>query len=334
MAVRYYEEAEKNLSSSIEANPGQVLAYEAMATLYDRQEKSEEEVTDLLHRAIKNGSTNPNVHLRYAQRFVSSLDIATVELAAETTASVMESLRFVMREAPELTDAARLFGFLALFSEAARKEGLQVVTGALERDPGNSSLLFMLGQLRAKEGAYAAARAIFGQLLDRELDDGFKASVRRQYDYVDAQIELEAQRRAEATSANDDHADEATDDIESAAATDEVRELALERSDGTKLVEVRGTLIRFDCNEGHRFIIEAEGLTYALAVVDLKGTSIFENGEHVGSREFYCGPLDERVIVRYIPAPSEQRNCRANGAIGFHPLHQTVVGTSEAICAP
>ena len=37
MAARYYDEAETSLANSIEANPDQVTAYEAMAILRDRQ---------------------------------------------------------------------------------------------------------------------------------------------------------------------------------------------------------------------------------------------------------------------------------------------------------
>ena len=71
----------------------------------------------------------------------------------------------------------------------------------------------------------------------------------------------------------------------------------------TEIVEVRGELVRFDCTEGHRFIVDAGDLVYALDIVDLARVDILENGERVGTRDFYCGPLDELVVVRYIPAP-------------------------------
>ncbi len=83
MAMRYYDEAETSLASSIEANPDQVTAYEAMANLRDRQGKSAE-ASSFLERAIRNGSTNPYVHLRHAQLFVSSHGGTASKLREET----------------------------------------------------------------------------------------------------------------------------------------------------------------------------------------------------------------------------------------------------------
>ncbi len=306
MAARYYDEAETSLANSIEANPDQVTAYKAMAILRDRQGKSAE-ATSFLERAIRNGSTNPHVHLRHAQLFVSSHGGTASKLREETTVPVMDSLRLVIREAPELTDAARLFGFLALFHAEKREEGLQVATDALERDPGNPSLVFVVGQLYAKDGNYATARAIYQKLLDRELDPGFNASVRRQYDYADAKLKLEAQQAAAAARAAEGEAVAGVDESASAATADEVADVTRtpvgDIVPSTENVEVRGKLVRFDCTEGHRFIVDAGDLVYALDIVDLARVEILENGERVGTRDFYCGPLDELVVVRYIPAP-------------------------------
>ena len=74
----------------------------------------------------------------------------------------------------------------------------------------------------------------------------------------------------------------------------------------TEIGEVRGKLVRFDCTEGLRFIVDADDLVYLLDIVDLARVKILENGESVGTRDFYCGPLDELVVVRYIPAPVEE----------------------------
>lgn len=303
MAVGYLDEAEKSLAVSIEANPGQVTAYEAMASLRDRQGKTDE-VAALLERAIRNGSTNPHVQLRRVQLFVQAHESTIADLADETTASVMDSLRFVVNEAPDLTDAARLFGFLALFHEESREEGLQIVTDALERDQGNSSLMFMSGQLRAKGGDYAGALGLYKKLLDRQLNSEFKAAVRRQYDFVDAKLEIEAQRSADVSGGAEGGVGAKADDSSAAASADA----------NTKTVEIRGTLVRFDCSQGHRFIVESEGLTYVLAMVADR-VSILENGEPVASREFYCGPLDEHVIVRYIPEPVEKGSVERTGRL-------------------
>lgn len=197
MAARYDAEAESSLSRSIEADPDQAIAYEAFAGLRERQDRTAESLA-LFERAIRNGSTNPFVHLRYGQLAVRSKGDDASAMTADVTAPIMESMRVVIRAAPELTEASRLFGFVSLFSTETLEEGESVVKRALEREPENASLEFILGQLYAKKGSYAAARVILKRILDRELAPAFTASVRRQFDFADAKVKYEAELAAKA----------------------------------------------------------------------------------------------------------------------------------------
>lgn len=316
VATRYDAEAEATLSRSIEKNPDQVIAYEAMANLLDRQRKSVE-ASGFLERAIRNGSTNPYVHLRHAQIYVESRDGTETSLNGDATIPVMESLRFVLRQAPELTDAARLFGFLALFRDETREEAFRIVSEALRREPAKPSLLFMLGQLHAENGSYAAAGTIYRRLLERELDPGFTASVRRQLDFADARARVEAQRVAAEAAARAAGGDAVTGAAAPppAEATEKTRTPLSDRIPRTEIVEVRGKLIRFDCSDGHRFIVAAGDLFYSLGIADLARVEILENGQNVGTRDFYCGPLDEDVVVRYLPVPGESSGKERSGRL-------------------
>lgn len=311
VATRYDEEAEAALTSSIEAKPDQVAAYESLAALRERQQRPTEALP-FYTRAVRNGSSNPHVHLRYAQIWANEAD--SNRRPEEEEAAVLDSLRLVLRDAPELTAAAELFGYLSLDDAETRVEGHRVVSQALERDPNDPSLVFMLGQLYSQDGAYAAARALFRRLLDGELDPAFNATVRRQYDYADTRLKQEAARAAAAAAARaaanasgtepSAPGDEAGTDsvtVPSGYAKDATR--VDEVSTVQEIQEVRGTLVRFDCTDGHRFVVSAGDVTYTLEIVDLARVEILENGKHAGTRELYCGPQDGSVVVRFMPAP-------------------------------
>jgi tetratricopeptide (TPR) repeat protein len=319
-ATGYYSEAETSLARSIEAKPDQVVAYEAMAIVRRRQERFSD-VANFLERAIQQGSTNPYVHLGYARDFVNARDANASSAGEPTPALVFESLRFVMREGPELVDAARLFAFLALFEDDKREEALEAVTKALERAPGNPSLVFMLGQLYAKDGRYAAARALFQKLLERsELDAGLEAAVRQQYDHAEAKLKFEAQQaerrqEIEAAAAAATQEDAGVGPRAADEPADISRTAVGEVVATNRIVEVRGRLVRFDCTDGHRFIIADGELTYALDIIDLARVEILEDGKRVGTRDFYCGPLDELVVARYIPGPAQDGALRKSGRV-------------------
>jgi hypothetical protein len=47
----------------------------------------------------------------------------------------------------------------------------------------------------------------------------------------------------------------------------------------------------------------------------LARVEILEDGKRVGTRDFYCGPLDELVVARYIPGPAQDGALRKSGRV-------------------
>jgi hypothetical protein len=127
-------------------------------------------------------------------------------------------------------------------------------------------------------------------------------------------MKREAQRIAtegDAGGLGDDSAPPATGDVPA-----DVSETAAGKTRvGPEAVEVQGHLVRFDCTGGHRFMVVAHGVTYTLNIVDLNRVLIRENGEIAGARDFYCGPLDELVIARFIPSPATSGASERSGRL-------------------
>ena len=53
----------------------------------------------------------------------------------------------------------------------------------------------------------------------------------------------------------------------------------------------------------------------ALDIAELDQVKILENGKHAGTRDFYCGPLDELVVVRYAPAAMQEGVAEIKGQL-------------------
>jgi uncharacterized protein HemY len=109
------------------------------------------------------------------------------EIPEPVRATALSSLQKTLAADASHAEAARLFGFLRLFDGSAQ-EGVDVVRKALDANPDNPYLLFILGQLYARQENYSAARAVFEHLIARKLDPGMVADVRRQLDWVIAKM--------------------------------------------------------------------------------------------------------------------------------------------------
>ncbi len=184
IAVGRFEEARARLSAAVEAAPDLPDAYEGLGFL-SVMENSPEDALTFLERAVSKGSGNPIVHYHYA-RILLDRNRGS-EIPEPVRERALASLAKTLESDPSHAEAARLFGYLRLFDGSAQ-EGVDVVKKALESNPGNPYLLFILGQLYGRQENYSAARAVYENLLSRKLEPQFVADVRRQLDWVVAKM--------------------------------------------------------------------------------------------------------------------------------------------------
>lgn len=188
ITTRRFDEARARLDASLKADPKLTEAYEGLGFLH-WVEGDWQKATPALQQAVQMGSVNPMVHYHYARVLLRDFLGDTVEdLPEAVRESATKSLAKTLEVAPDHADAARLYGFLCLFDRARLEEGITVVERALKSHRGHAVLLFILGQLYSKRGDFPAARSIFKNLLERQLDPSLIAAVRRQLDYVETRI--------------------------------------------------------------------------------------------------------------------------------------------------
>jgi tetratricopeptide (TPR) repeat protein len=185
IGVRRYDDARARLSASVEAAPDLPDAYEALGLLARTEGKSEESLS-FLERAVDRGSTDPGVHFYFASALLDASS-GSGEIPEPVRAKALASISKTLAADPSHADAARLFGFLCLF-DGNHQEGVGVVKKALDTNPGNPYLWFVLGQLYGKQENYSASRAIYEDLIARKLDPAFIAQIRRQLDWVVAKM--------------------------------------------------------------------------------------------------------------------------------------------------
>jgi tetratricopeptide (TPR) repeat protein len=184
VAMGRYDEARVRLAASAEAEPARPDAFEALGFL-DSIEGNRERSRSYLEQAVAKGSTNPMAHFSYTQSLLSDYTGTVMEIPTTIRESALDSLRKTLAAEPFHSDAARLYGFLSLFGTTEDfADGRAVVGKALERHRGHAQLLFVLGQLYAKQENYTAAKVIYENLLARELSPDLVAMIRHQLDYV------------------------------------------------------------------------------------------------------------------------------------------------------
>ena len=186
IAVGRLDEARARLSAAVERAPDLPDAYEGLGFL-SATEKDSASALSFLEKAVSKGATNPQVHYHYARILLDQYRGGDSEIPEPVRASALSALHKTLDADPSNADAARLFGFLRLFDGPAQ-EGVDVVKKALETSPGSVSLLFILGQLYARQENFSAARAVYEHLLSRKLDSEMVADVRRQLDWVIAKM--------------------------------------------------------------------------------------------------------------------------------------------------
>jgi len=186
LAVGRIDEARARLEAAVEAAPDVPDAYEGLGFLYAAEKDSRSALT-FLEKAVSKGASSPVVHYHYARILIDQYRGAGSETPETVRATAASALQKTLEADPSNADAARLFGFLRLFDGSAQ-EGVDVVKKALETNQGNAYLLFVLGQLYARQENYTAARAVYEHLLSRKLDPQLVADVRRQLDWVLAKI--------------------------------------------------------------------------------------------------------------------------------------------------
>jgi tetratricopeptide (TPR) repeat protein len=186
LAVGRLDEARARLSAAVEGAPDLPDAYEGLGFLSAIAGDSKSALS-FLEKAVSRGATSPMVHYQYARSLLDEYSGTVSEIPEPVRASAGAALQKTLEADPSNADAARLYGFLRLFGGSAQ-EGVDVVTKALEKNQGNAYLLFILGQLYARQENYSAARAIYEHLIVRKLDPEMIASVRRQLDWVIAKI--------------------------------------------------------------------------------------------------------------------------------------------------
>lgn len=182
IAVGRFDEARARLEASVEAAPDLSDAYEGLGFLAGIQGDSKSALA-FLEKAVSKGTESPMVHYHYARNLLDQYRGPASEIPEPVRVSALSSLQKTLEADASHADAARLFGFLRLFDGSAQ-EGVDVVRKALDANPENPYLLFILGQLYARQENYSAARAVFEHLVSRKLDSGMNADVRRQLDWV------------------------------------------------------------------------------------------------------------------------------------------------------
>ena len=186
IAVGRREEARARLSAAVEAAPDLPDAYEGLGFLAEIDGDSKSALS-FLEKAVSKGATSPMVHYHYARILLDEYRGTVSDIPEPIRSSAGAALQKALEADPSNADAARLFGFLRLFDGRAQ-EGVDVVKKALETNQGNAYLLFILGQLYARQENYSAARAVYEHLIARKLDSEMIANVRRQLDWVIAKM--------------------------------------------------------------------------------------------------------------------------------------------------
>jgi tetratricopeptide (TPR) repeat protein len=183
IAMGRFDDARARLSAAAEADPDLASPYEGLGFL-SAIEGSADKARSFLERAVQNGSDDPVVHFHYAQSLLAPYGGTVHEIPEEVRSAAKASLRKTLDVSPTHVDAARLYGFLCLFGAGELEEGTAVVSKALEAHRGQPRLLFILGQLYARQGSYSPARTIFESLLARKISPELVAQVRLQLDWV------------------------------------------------------------------------------------------------------------------------------------------------------
>jgi tetratricopeptide (TPR) repeat protein len=183
IAMGRFDDARTRLGAAAEAEPDGAAAYEGLGFL-SSFEGNGDEARAFLEKAVAKGSDDPMVHMHYAQALLAPYTGSVKEIPDPIRTAAKSSLRRTLDASPTHVDAARLYGFLCLFAADDLQDGVDVVGKALEAHYGQTQLLFILGQLYARGGNYAAARTIFENLLARKISPELVAQVRMQLDWV------------------------------------------------------------------------------------------------------------------------------------------------------
>ena len=284
-SIERYDEAEQQLTESIEDDPELKEVYSSLGFLYLRREKYDM-ARDYLALAVQNETDSPIVHNEYAQLLLGPYLGRTVNsIPDEVMEPVTASLEHVLATAPELIDAARLLAFVYLVRNENLERATDVAETALERAPGNQRLLYVLGQLYVKTGHYGDAAKVFAHLLKNEEDPQTIAQLRRRLDWAEVQL--------------------ARSGGSSPATSSSPVEMPDAHSDQAPAEEISGILSELDCSldEGLLFSISSGQRVFLLRTDKPPALRLFENGEPAKKMTLGCGVQNNPVRARYTPSP-------------------------------
>jgi tetratricopeptide (TPR) repeat protein len=180
-------EAEEFLQRALALDPNLAMAHASLGMLHFRQGKLGEALINL-ERAVAADTTNYLVHYYYA--YILSHQSGS-GFSSESAAAARRELKKAIFLRPDFPQSYNLLAYVNLVTSTEVDETILLLNGALERLPGRTDFIYMLGQLYMYKDDYKKARLMFDRVMVGNVED----KVRRHAEKLLATITtIEAQR--------------------------------------------------------------------------------------------------------------------------------------------
>ena len=310
----YREDSEEYLKKALALDPNLPMANASMGMLHVRRGKPDE-ARKSLERAVAASSQNYLIHYYYAYALSreGNRDMQTVlGFAPETVAIMRSELKRAIELRPDFLESYSLLAFVNLVSDSNLDETMELLKGAIARNPGRSDLVFMLAQIYMRKDDFKTTRELIDKLIadsDEEIRErarGLLAQLVSTEAYRARVKELKEQQVADARrspSLRESPAagvpPEAVETFDHAAV---LREALRKPAAGE--TQTQGKLARIDC--------EAKGITFLVRInerfLKLKSDSFsyvyLMSFSEDAKGEITCGLRnpENNVVVSYLPS--------------------------------
>ena len=310
----YREDSEEYLKKALALDPNLPMANASMGMLHVRRGKADE-ARKSLERAVAASSQNYLIHYYYAYALSreGNRDMQTVlGFAPETIAKMRSELKRAIELRPDFLESYSLLAFVNLVSDSNLDETMELLKGAIAKNPGRSDLVFMLAQIYMRKDDFKTTRELIDKLIadsDEEIRErarGLLAQLVSTEAYRARVKELKEQQVAEtrrSPSLRESPAagvpPEAVETFDHAAV---LREALRKPAAGE--TQTQGKLARIDC--------DAKGITFLVRInerlLKLKSDSFsyvyLMSFSEDAKGEITCGLRnpENNVVVSYLPS--------------------------------
>jgi tetratricopeptide (TPR) repeat protein len=176
LATGKLAEAALCLGEALRLDPALGAARESLGFLRlaeGRPAEAEEE----FRRAIELDAASAGGSLEYARTLLRDYRNSVVSIPDAIAAEATRALKRSLSLSPGSRDASELLAFVYLVRGQRLDDARALVESALLSAPGDGGLLYLQGQLLAKQGLYQEARSVLSRVADETRDEGLRRAV-------------------------------------------------------------------------------------------------------------------------------------------------------------